>query len=77
MNNKKIIHIYNILQVLFSSKVKFVSLSQLLGCPLFGSKFGLFRVPGFIVSPPLGYWCARTGPSLICSLLGAFGPMCL
>ena len=30
--------------------MKFVSLSQLLGCPLFGSKFGLFRVPGFIVS---------------------------
>ena len=25
------------LQVLWSSKVKFVSLSQLLGCPLFGS----------------------------------------
>ena len=30
--------------------MKFVSLSQLLGCPLFGSNFGLFRVPGFIVS---------------------------
>ena len=50
MNNKKIIQIYNILQVLFSSKVKFVSLSQMLGCPLFGSNFGLFTVPGFIVS---------------------------
>ena len=45
-----IIQIYNNLQVLWSSKVKFVSLSQLLGCPLFGSNFGLFRVPGFIVS---------------------------
>ena len=30
--------------------MKFLSLSQLLGCPLFGSNFGLFRVPGFIVS---------------------------
>ena len=30
--------------------MKFVSLSQLLGCPLFGSGFGLFRVAGFIVS---------------------------
>ena len=47
---KIIIQIYNILQVLWSGKVKFVSLSQLLGCPLFGSNFGLFRVPGFIVS---------------------------
>ena len=47
---KIIIQIYNILQVLWSSKVKFVSLSQLLGCSLFGSNFGLFRVPGFIVS---------------------------
>ena len=28
----------------------FISLSQLLGCPLFGSNFGLFTVPGFIVS---------------------------
>ena len=45
-----IIQIDNILQVLWSSKVKFVSLSQLLGCPLFGSNFGLFTVPGFIVS---------------------------
>ena len=47
---KIIIQIYNILQILWSSKVKFVSLSQLLGCPLFGSKSGLFTVPGFIVS---------------------------
>ena len=47
---KIIVHIYNILQVLWSSKVKFVSLSQLLGCPLFGSNSGLFTVPGFIVS---------------------------
>ena len=39
---KIIVHIYNILQVLWSSKVKFVSLFQLLGCPLFGSNFGLF-----------------------------------
>ena len=46
---KIIIQIYHILQVLWSSKVKFVSLSQLLGCPLFVSSFGLFRVPGFIV----------------------------
>ena len=30
--------------------MKFVSLSQLLGCPLFGSNSGLFTVPGFIVS---------------------------
>ena len=47
---KRIIQIYNILQVLWSSKVKFVSLSQLLGSPLIGSNFGLFTVPGFIVS---------------------------
>ena len=47
---KIIIQIYNSLQVLWSSKVKFVSLSQLLGCPLFGSNSGLFTVPGFIVS---------------------------
>ena len=47
---KKILQIYNIMQVLWSSKVKFVSLSQLLGCPLFGSNFHLFTVPGFIVS---------------------------
>ena len=48
---KKIItQIYHNLQVLWSSKVKFVSLSRLLGCPLFGSNFGLFTVPGFIVS---------------------------
>ena len=45
-----IIQIYNNLQFLWSSKVKFVSLSQLLGCPLFGSNCGLFTVPGFIVS---------------------------
>ena len=38
------------MQVLWSSKVKFVSLSQLLGCLLFGSDSGLFTVPGFIVS---------------------------
>ena len=30
--------------------MKFVSLSQLLGCPLFGSNSGLFTVPGFTVS---------------------------
>ena len=30
--------------------MKFVSLSQLLGCSLFGSNSGLFTVPGFIVS---------------------------
>ena len=30
--------------------MKFVSLSQLLGCPLFGSNSGLFTVAGFIVS---------------------------
>ena len=30
--------------------MKFLSLSQLLGCPLFGSIFGLFTVLGFIVS---------------------------
>ena len=47
---KIIIQIYNNLQVLWSSKVKFVSLSQLLGCPLFGSNSGLFTVPDFIVS---------------------------
>ena len=38
------------MNILWSSKVKFVSLSQLLGCPLFGSNSGLFTVPGFIVS---------------------------
>ena len=47
---KIIIQIYNILQVLWSSKMKFVSLSQVLGCPLFGSISDLFTVPGFIVS---------------------------
>ena len=47
---KIIIQIYNNLKVLWTSKVKFVSLSQLLGCPLFGSNPGLFTVPGFIVS---------------------------
>ena len=30
--------------------MKFVSLCQLLGCPLFGSNSGVFRVPGFTVS---------------------------
>ena len=30
--------------------MKVVSLSQLLGCPLFGSCCSLFTVPGFIVS---------------------------
>ena len=44
------IQIYNNFQDLWSSKVKFVSLSQVLGCPLFGSNSGLFTVPGFIVS---------------------------
>ena len=47
---KIIIQTYNNLQVPWSSKVKFVSLSQLLECPLFGSIFGLFTFPGFIVS---------------------------
>ena len=47
---KVIIKIYNNLQVLWSSKVNSVSLSQLLGCPLFGSNSGLFTVPGFIIS---------------------------
>ena len=47
---KIIIQIYNNLQVLWSSKVKFVSLSQLLGCPLFGSNSGFFTIPGCIVS---------------------------
>ena len=47
---KIIVEIYNNLQVLWSSKVKFVLLSQLLGCPLFWSNSGLFTVPGFIVS---------------------------
>ena len=47
---KLVIQIYNNLEFLWSSKVKFVSLSQLLGCPLFGSNSGLFTVPGFIVS---------------------------
>ena len=54
IRKKIIIQIYNILQVLWRSKVKFVSLCQLLGCPLlgstFGSTFGLFTVAGFIVS---------------------------
>ena len=30
--------------------MKFVTLSQLLGCPLFGFNSGLFAVSGFIVS---------------------------
>ena len=47
---KVIIQIYNNLQVLWSSKVKFVLLSQLLECPLFGSHSGLFTVQVFIVS---------------------------
>ena len=47
---KIIIQTYNNLQVLWSSRVKLVSLSQLLGSPLFGFKFGLFTVSGFIVS---------------------------
>ena len=46
-----IMEIYNNLQVLWNSKVKFVSMSWLLGWPLFGSNFGLFRALGFIVSP--------------------------
>ena len=47
---KIIIQIYKNLQFLWSSKVKFVSLSQLLGFPLFGSNSALFTVPDFIVS---------------------------
>ena len=47
---KIIIQIYNNLRVLWSIKVKSDSLSQLLGCSLFGSTSGLFTVPGFIVS---------------------------
>ena len=47
---KIIIQKYNNLYVLWRGKVKSVSLSQLLGCPLFGSNFGLFTVPGFIIS---------------------------
>ena len=47
---KIIIQIYNNLQVLWSSQVKFVSLPQLLGGPPFGSNSGLFTVAGFIVS---------------------------
>ena len=39
------------LQVLWSSKVKFVSLSLFLGYSLFGSNSGLFTAPGSIVSP--------------------------
>ena len=46
---KIIIQIYINLQVLWSRTMKFVSLSQLLGCPLFGSTSRLFTVPGFIV----------------------------
>ena len=44
-----IIQIYNNLEVLWHSKVKFVSLSQLLECPHFGSNSGVLRVSGFIV----------------------------
>ena len=47
---KIIIQKYNNLYVLWRGKVKSVSLSQLLGCPLFGSSSGLFTVSGFIVS---------------------------
>ena len=50
IKKKIIIQISNNLQVLWSSKVKFVSLSQLLGWPLFGSNSGPFTAPGFIVS---------------------------
>ena len=46
---KNIMQIYNNFQVLWSSKVKVVSLYQLLGCPLFGSNSSLSTVPGFIV----------------------------
>ena len=38
------IQIYNNLQVLWNSKVKFVSLSQLLGRPLFGSNSGFSQL---------------------------------
>ena len=47
---KNIIQIYNNLRVLWSSNVKFVSLSNLFGWLLFGSNWGLFIAPGFIVS---------------------------
>ena len=47
---KIIIQISNNLQFFWGSKVKFVPLSQLLGCSLFGSNSGLFTVPDFIVS---------------------------
>ena len=40
---KIIIQIYNNLQVLWSSKVEFVSLSHLLEFPLFGSNCGLLQ----------------------------------
>ena len=45
-----IIQIYNNWQVLWNSKVKFVSLSQLLGWHLFESNSGPFSAPGFIFS---------------------------
>ena len=47
---KIIIQVYNNFHVLWSSKMKFVSVSQKLGCPLFGSNSVLFTVPRFIVS---------------------------
>ena len=45
-----VIQIYNNLQVLWSSKVKFVSLCQLLKWPFFGSNSGPFTALEFIVS---------------------------
>ena len=50
MMKKIIIQINHNLQILWSSKLKFVSLSQLLGRPLFGCNSGLFTFPGFIVT---------------------------
>ena len=45
-----IIQINNNLQVLWNSKVKFVSVSQLLGWSVFGCDSGPFTVPGLIAS---------------------------
>ena len=57
---KTIIQIYNNLQVLWSSKVKFVSLSQLLGCPSLGPTlvFSQFQV---LLSHMLGAMGVRIG----------------
>ena len=75
--------INNNLQVLWNSKVKFVSLSQLLGCPLFGTDSGPFTALFYCLTfaregggrkkkkkkPPVGFQPAK--PVLLVFLAGA------